>query len=159
MQKENENKKKRAVIYLWVAGGRETDTFNSLAAQEHFCRRYAEANGYDVVKVINETGGGQRTLERSGIMQLLNYCAHVENGIRAVIVAGFDRLTRNHTDYKWVQVLLKQCGVEIDVATAVESSTPTDRFVERIKTLLDDYAAENCPSCNGAQDYSPQDDL
>ena len=119
MQKENGSGKKRAVIYLRVGSGKAVELINSLAAQENFCRQYAEAHGYEVRKVIAESGGGQRMLERAGILDLLRYFDGEGSGAGTVIVASLDRLARRHEDYQLLCAILRPHGVEVKITTHI----------------------------------------
>ncbi len=159
MQKENGSGKKHAVIYLRVGNGKAIELINSLAAQENFCRQYAEAHGYEVRKVIAESGGGQRMLERSGILDLLRYFDGEGSGTRAVIVASLDRLARRHEDYQLLCAILRPHGVEIKVATNVDSPSTTLGPADQMRVFLDKYLAEkdiHCSCC--AQAFSTQED-
>ena len=159
MEKENGSGKKRAVIYLRVGSGKAVDLINNLAAQENFCRQYAEVHGYEVHKVIAESGGGQRMLERSGILDLLRYCDREGKDAGAVIVASLDRLARRHEDYQLLCAILKPHGMEVKVATNVDSPSATQNFFDQMQVFLDKYLAEkdiHCSCC--AEAFSTQED-
>ncbi|MFZ2719937.1 MAG: recombinase family protein [Minisyncoccia bacterium] len=159
MQKEDGSGKKRAVIYLRARNGKPVDLINNLAAQEDFCRQYAEAHGYEVCKVIAELVGGQRMLERSGILDLLRYVDGEGRGTGAVIVDSLDRLARRHEDYQLLCAILKPHSAEIKVATNVETPPATQNCVDQMRGFLDKYLAEkdiHCSCC--AEAFSTQED-
>jgi DNA invertase Pin-like site-specific DNA recombinase len=65
---------KKAVIYCRVSSKKQTVDGSGLDSQEHRCRQYAAARGYEVEGVFSDdvTGGGD-FMKRPGIVALLGY--------------------------------------------------------------------------------------
>ena len=64
---------KKVVLYCRVASNDQTN--NNLNIQEQSLRNYAEAQDYEVVEVIKETGSGAN-LDRPGINKIFEMASH-----------------------------------------------------------------------------------
>ena len=67
-------KKKRAIIYCRVSDKKQKHDGDGLHSQEHRCREYASARGYEVDAVFrDDVSGGGDFMKRPGMVALLSY--------------------------------------------------------------------------------------
>lgn len=123
---------KRAVIYCRVSTREQVEEGNSLITQEKACREYAFKSGFDVADVFIEQGESAKTMQRTELKRLIDFCSVRKNNIQAVIAYKIDRVSRNMDDYSQIRILLKRCGVEIKSTSEFFESTPAGRFMENI---------------------------
>lgn len=83
-----------AVALARISGSRQQrEHGQSLTVdQPRIISQIAAGNGLEVVRLFEEVKSGRSNAARRVLRELLDYC--IENGIHAVIVANFDRLTR-----------------------------------------------------------------
>ena len=104
------NEIKKALIYCRVSTEEQAKEGYSLDAQENFCRKFAEENGYKVVEVYRDEGKSGTNLNRPALQNLLDRCQD-DKSINAVIVQETDRLARNTKDHLTIRAILKKAGV------------------------------------------------
>jgi len=104
-----ENKKIRVAIYCRVATDNQAET--ALEAQKSCLRAYAEEQGYNIVKEIDEVAKGN-TLCRPGIRELYGL-AHC-HAIDKVLAVNIDRFGRNTGDVLLMEGKLKKQHIRLD---------------------------------------------
>lgn len=63
-----------AIIYCRVSSTRQKLEGSGLDSQEHRCRQYAAAQGYEVVNVFpDDASGGNDFMQRPGIRDMLSF--------------------------------------------------------------------------------------
>lgn len=83
----------QAVAYIRVSTSEQGKSGLGLAAQEEAIKRFAEAEGYDVIEVIAEVGSGKLGLDqREGLRKAIAKASKVKG---PVIVSKLDRLSRD----------------------------------------------------------------
>ena len=83
-----------ALCYCRVSRGREEEKKKSLDDQEHNCRKFADKNNLNVIKVYNDTTSGYTDIiQRTELTDLLNRCAR--DNIGHVIINDLQRFTRS----------------------------------------------------------------
>lgn len=92
----SQSEKQRAILYCRVSGKKQVKDGSGLSSQEHRCRQYAEAKGYEVVKVFpdDRTAKGD-FMNRPGMVKLLNY---LDDNAQHRFVVIFDDLKRYARD-------------------------------------------------------------
>jgi len=104
---ERENKKLRVAIYCRMA----IDNGQGLEVQKEQLHRYAQQQGYDIVKEIAEVAKGN-TSSRPGIRELYSL-AH-RHAIDKVLAVNIDRFGRNPGDVLRIEGKLKKQHVHLD---------------------------------------------
>jgi hypothetical protein len=88
----------KTIGYVRVSTERQAERGISLEAQAEKIRAMALVQGVELADIIVESGESAKSLNRTGMSQLL---AMVEAGkVKAVIVAKLDRLTRSVKDLR-----------------------------------------------------------
>ncbi len=130
----NNNKRpKRALIYCRVSAKSQETEGHGLDSQEHRCREYAKAKGYEVAMVFPDTvSGGGDFIKRPGMVSLLAYMDEYPDEDHVVI---FDDLKRYARDVEF-HIKLRR---EMDARGAVREclnfnfdNSPEGKFIETI---------------------------
>ncbi len=147
---------KRAAIYCRVSTREQVDAGNSLTTQQRICREYAAKNGYEIdpKAVFIEEGESAKTIDRTELRKMLEYCAQKKSGISVLIIYKIDRLSRQSADYGQIKLLLRRYGVEIKSTSEAIDDNPTGRLMESMMANFaqfdNDVRAERCT--NGMRD-------
>lgn len=132
----NENKNEsgmKAVIYCRVSSTKQKLEGSGLDSQEHRCRQYALAKGYDVEAVFpDDASGGGDFMNRPGMVALLSYL-DAQKGKDYVII--FDDLKRFARDTEFHIKLRREFqtrGARIECLNFKLDDSPEGKFVETI---------------------------
>lgn len=112
---------KRCAIYARVSSEKQGTEGTSLDTQTASCKQYADAQGYTVVRAIQEDLSGA-TLSRPGLDTLRDMAQRRE--INALICYAPDRLSRDLLDMLLVKRELDAVGCELLFATLPYDSSP-----------------------------------
>lgn len=86
---------KQAVIYCRVSSDRQATEGHGLSSQERACRKYADEQGFEVLKVFtDDTTGGGDFWKRPGIRELLDFLEEQDASL-AVIFDDLKRFARD----------------------------------------------------------------
>ncbi len=131
----------RTVGYVRVSTDRQADQGVSLEAQEAKIRAMATVHGTELAEVIVDGGESAKTLNRPGIARLL---AMVDaGGVKVVIVAKLDRLTRSVKDLCGLLELFEKRKVTlISVAESLDTGSAAGRLVLNIMTAVSQWERE-----------------
>jgi len=127
----------RAVIYIRVSSYGKDDPSTSPERQLEACTAYAEAKGWQVVRIVrdlnvSESTGGLR-LERPGLIEIRQLWGSID----AVIVARLDRLSRSVADFDaFVQEASSHGAAVVSVAESIDLTTPMGQFITNVIASL-----------------------
>ena len=123
----------KAVIYCRVSSTRQKTEGHGLESQEHRCRQYAAAQGYEVEAVFpDDASGGGDFMNRPGMVALLSYL-DAQPGKNYVII--FDDLKRFARDTEFHMKLRREFqtrGARIECLNFKLDDSPEGKFVETI---------------------------
>ena len=122
----------KAIIYCRVSTKDQANHGFSLVSQERECIKFAQNNGYKVVKKFIEEGESAKTLNRPQMQEMIKYCANNYKVIDAVISWKLDRLTRSLTDYATLSFSFNKMKIDILSATETNGNTASDKFLRNI---------------------------
>jgi len=123
----------KAVIYCRVSHAKQKLQGSGLESQEHRCRQYAAAKGYEVVKVFPDdvTGGGD-FMKRKGMSALLDYLAlHPDESV-VVIFDDLKRFARDTVFHFKLKQTLKIYNAVPECLNFRFEDTPEGEFVETV---------------------------
>jgi site-specific DNA recombinase len=121
----------RAVLYCGVSTVEQTHNL-SLPIQEEACREYCAREGYEVARVFVDRGESAKTTQRPEFQALLTYCRQHRATLRAVVVYGLSRFSRNSADHHSIAALLRSQGIALRSVTEPIDDSPAGRFMEAI---------------------------
>ena len=124
---EQNNGKLRVALYCRVAT--DADERKSLEAQKEKLRKYAEQQGYEVVAVVEEVGGGL-PFKRPGIKKVFRL-AH-RHFIDAVLTENLSRIGRDISTTFRIQGKLKKQHVAIKTLWQEETALPYLRYFSKL---------------------------
>lgn len=88
----------KAIIYCRVSTKDQAENGFSLISQENECEKFADQNGYEVVKKFIERGESAKTQDRTQLKKMIQYAVKHQKKISALIIWKFDRFARNLSD-------------------------------------------------------------
>ncbi len=133
---------KRCVIYVRVSSEKQVDGY-SLDSQEDLCKKRAEQQGYEIVKVYREEGLSAKTTKRPLLQEMLAFCINKQNNISSIIVYSLSRLNRNTENHIAIKAILARSGVSIISLSEPVDSSPVGNFIETIFAAKDQLENES----------------
>ena len=113
-----------AVLYLRVSSDEQAKHGFSIENQKKDCLKFAEQEGYQVVKIFIDEGKSAKNLDRPEMKELMGFCSKKKNNVNAVIVWRLDRISRNNSDYHGALRPLFE-GMKIQLLSATEANVST----------------------------------
>jgi len=132
--------KRTAIIYARVSSKKQGERELSLEAQVEVCKKFAESQGYEVVKVFQEVESAYGSAEKREVFQEAIEFAR-KGKIDAFIVYDTSRFARDRRDAIVYKHILRRSGVQVLYATQNIDTTDelTGMFIEGILELVDEY--------------------
>src|SRR6056297_3873315 len=122
-----------AVIYCRVSSTRQKTEGGGLDSQEHRCRQYAAAQGYEVEVVFpDDASGGGDFINRPGMVALLSYLDAQPDKEYVVIFDDLKRFARDTEFHIKLRREFLTRGAKIECLNFKLDDTPEGRFVETI---------------------------
>src|SRR5205085_2177948 len=103
----------RVLLYTRVSTKEQVDEGNSLVTQEKICRRYADGNGLRIVGAFREEGESAKTVHRTQLKKMMEYCTINKNSVDAVLIYRIDRLSRETSDYLQLKGFFNSLGIKV----------------------------------------------
>lgn len=131
----------KTIGYVRVSTDKQAEHGVSLEAQEAKIRAMAVVHGAELAEVIVDGGESAKSLNRPGIARLL---AMVDaGGVKVVIIAKLDRLTRSVKDLCGLLELFEKRKVTlISVAESLDTGSAAGRLVLNIMTAVSQWERE-----------------
>lgn len=146
MNQEKEARPK-CIIYTRVSSGGQVDG-TSLDSQDEACRKYAEREGWEVVKVFREEGVSAKMMQRPEFMAALDFLKEQKRKVRYFVMYKIDRISRNVEDQAIIMKTLRDAGVELKSASENIDDTPAGALLRNILWSFADFdnkvRAERC---------------
>ena len=155
---------KNAIIYCRISTPQQ-----SLIAQENTCRNYCTQKGYNLIKVVTETGSAFQGKCQAKLLELINESKDVN-----LIINSIDRFSRNvnHSDSMLETLLANRINLEcvqnpINISSAwgrhnlrmavLDSQYESERIAERVKNTIK-YRKEHGIKTTSTYGYKLSDD-
>jgi len=136
-------KMERAVIYCRVSTINQAEEGWSLDAQELACKKFAENNGYNVVKIFRDEGkSGTNTEKRPALQEMISECQKRKN-IDVVLVYDTSRFARNTQDHLAVKAILKKAGTRlISITNPTLDETPAGKMMDVVLASVNQFQSD-----------------
>lgn len=132
----------KAFIYCRVSTEEQANEGHSLDTQEKFCKKFADANDYQVIEVFRDEGKSGTSLNRPALQELLATCQQ-DKTISTVLVQETDRLARNTKDHLTIRALLQKAGVKlISVAQPMLDDSPEGKMIDTIIASVNQFQSD-----------------
>lgn len=139
--------KPQCIIYTRVSSNAQVDG-TSLDTQEETCRRYAEREGWEVVKVFREEGVSAKMMQRPEFMAALDYLKGQKKKVSHFVMYKIDRISRNVEDQAVIMKTLRDAGAELKSASEDINDTPAGQLLRNMLWAIADFdnkvRAERC---------------
>jgi len=127
---QNEQKKSnRAVIYCRVSSEEQVKGY-SLTIQEKLCREFVAAQGFELAEVFIEKGESAKTLDRTELTRMWEFCKQKKNEVQYIVAYKVDRIARNRHDYRELDVKRLKYGLRFRYVSEQFDDSPAGRFME-----------------------------
>lgn len=133
------DKTKTAAIYARYSSSNQRE--ESIDAQLRICRKYAEENGYSIIKEYTDSAISGRTDQRPAFQQMIQDSA--KGGFETLLIYSHDRFSRNKYDTAAYKTRLKKNGVRIVAVTLPLDDSPESGLMESIMEGFAQYYSEN----------------
>ena len=128
------------VLYLRVSSEEQAKYSFSIDNQKEECIRFAEREGYHVIKIFIDEGKSAKDLNRPEAREMLSYCGKAKNRVDAIIVWRLDRLTRNTMDYHGeIRPFLEKHDIELLSATEPNNNSIEGELMRNIGIDFAEY--------------------
>ena len=123
----------KAIIYCRVSSRKQATEGAGLESQEHRCRDYAEAKGYEVEAVFpDDASGGGDFMKRPGMVALLAYLEARKETNFVIIFDDLKRFARDIEFHKKLRRKLDAYGARPECLNFRFEDTPEGNFVETV---------------------------
>ncbi len=132
-KKNNMVQETKALIYCRVSSTKQKLEGSGLDSQEHRCRQYAAAQGYEVEVVFpDDASGGGDFMNRPGMVALLSYLDAQPNKNYVIIFDDLKRFARDTEFHIKLRREFQIRGARIECLNFKLDDTPEGKFVETI---------------------------
>ncbi len=142
MKKSNITTKK-ALGYMRISDKKQIKG-ESKANQKEAIKKYAEANGIEIVRWFYDEAKSGKNAERDELQNLLKTAVKMKGSIDYVIVYKMNRASRDLESYfSGIRTILYSKGIQIRSATEHFDDTPSGHFMEAMHVLVGQLDNEN----------------
>ena len=128
-----ENETTKAIIYCRVSSKKQATEGAGLESQEHRCRDYAQAQGYEVEAVFpDDASGGGDFMNRPGMVALLAYLEARADTNFVIVFDDLKRFARDIEFHKKLRRTLDAHGARPECLNFRFEDTPEGEFVEAV---------------------------
>jgi DNA invertase Pin-like site-specific DNA recombinase len=120
-----------AVIYVRVSTKEQTENL-SLPTQLKACEEYCERQGFHVLARFREEGESAKTVDRTELQKLLQFCRKNKGTVQFVVVFNLTRFAREKYDHFALRAHLKSLGISLRSATEPIDDTSTGKLMEGV---------------------------
>ena len=134
---------RKALLYCRASGRKQIKDGSGLSSQEHRCRQYATAKGYEVEEVFPDVAsGGGDFMKRPGMVALLRYLDDhpIENYV--VIFDDLKRYSRDVEFHLKLRRLMKERNATRECLNFNFEDSPEGKFSETISAAAGEYERE-----------------
>ena len=124
-----------AIIYVRVSSDEQVRGY-SLQTQEKVDREYCAKNEWQMLKVFREEGESAKSVDRTQLNLMKEYCLKNIGKVGYIVVWKLDRFARNQYDHFELRAFFSRLGVELRSATEVIENTSTGRAVEGMLAVM-----------------------
>lgn len=135
---EKTNKILKAIIYARVSTEEQAKFNFSLENQVEVCKKWIADRGFELVaEPFIDAGESAKTMNRTALTKLLEYCRTHKDKIDLVLIYKIDRLARNLQDHMAIKAILSQNGASLYSATeATGENTPAGKLIENVMATI-----------------------
>lgn len=133
---------KKVAIYIRYSSENQRDGY-SVEYQEEECRKFCDAEGFDVARVyVDEAVSGRSAEGRASLFEMLS---DVRSGeYEAVVVYKFSRFARNLLEATIYRQQIEKAGARLlSAMERIDDSTPEGRMMRNIILAMDEYYSDN----------------
>lgn len=131
----------RAVIYSRYSSTKQDKSF-SIEEQNEACLKKAVSEDVEVVKIFEDKAKSAKTIDRPGLISLLQFVENDKNNISAIYVYDTSRFSRNQLDFLLVKQRLSKHGITLRSVLGVNGDTLEGSLIEDIMSRVNQFKNE-----------------
>lgn len=135
---EERRKNGTAIIYTRVSSKEQVEG-TSLGSQKEGCIDYCDKNGLSIDQIFVEEGESAKVIDRTKLLQLLDYCQKHKGKITHLIVWKFDRFARSQNDHAYLRSKLASLGITVKSVTEPIEDSSVGKLQEGIISVFNEY--------------------
>jgi DNA invertase Pin-like site-specific DNA recombinase len=120
-----------AVTYIRVSTKEQTENL-SLSTQLKACEEYCQRQGFEVLARFREEGESAKTVDRTELQKLPQFCRTHKARVQFVVVFNLTRFAREKYDHFALRAHLKSLGISLRSATEPIDDTSTGKLMEGV---------------------------
>lgn len=124
-----------AISYYRCSDGKQADLSNP--AQSREAQKYAQREGWRIVKEFEDEGKTGTKDNRAGFQAAIRYALEHCDRVKALILYDTSRFARNQFDAIKYKIQLRDAGIRLLYVTQAISDDPDGEFLEGILELMD----------------------
>ena len=125
---------KKAVGYIRIST--EDQSQFSLENQEDYIRKETSRQEYELIKTFSDSGYSAKTINRPGLIELLEYCRKNKDSISALFIYKYDRLSRDTYDFLGIKRKMSEYGMRVISCTEPTDDNPSGEFLSTILSAV-----------------------
>lgn len=133
----------KAVLYARVSSEKQAEKDLSISAQLKALRKYAENNGYEVVREFVDEAESARTANRPSFQEMIALARLKTKVFDAILVWKLSRFARNREDSIVYKSLLRKRGIQVISINEKVDDSPTGRLLEAMIESMDEFYSAN----------------
>ncbi len=129
---------KRAIGYCRVSTGSQVENGVSLAAQRARIVSRADAQGFRLIRVLEDAGiSGKSTENREGLLEAIDLACHEK---AALVVYSLSRMSRSTKDTISLAEKLGKAGADlVSLSEDINTTTATGKMIFRLLAVLNEF--------------------
>lgn len=127
------------IIYTRVSTIEQVENGYSLQGQKEECKEFAQKNGFEILKIFEERGESAKTTDRTELQSMMEFCSNKKNKVNAVILWKIDRLSRNMSDYYFLNSFFNKLNIELLSATETNENNATGKLTRNLLGAFAQY--------------------
>ncbi len=129
-----------AAVYLRVSSDGQ-DVENSVDAQLNYIRRWAEANGYIIVKVFTDKAKTGKIAKREDFQDMVEIAERPDCPFAVVLIWRFSRFFRNRAESAIYKNRLRKKGIPVISINEDTGDTASGQLHEGVIEAIDEYTS------------------
>lgn len=130
---------KNVIVYTRVSTIEQAESGYSLDRQKVECLEFATKNNYKVIKVFEERGESAKTIDRTELKALMQYCITHKKEVNSIILWKLNRLSRNMEDFYALNTFFNKLGIEILSATENNDNSSVGKLIRNVLGAISQF--------------------
>ncbi|MDX9857596.1 MAG: recombinase family protein [candidate division Zixibacteria bacterium] len=133
----------KVALYARVSSERQAEKDLSISAQLKELRRYADRQGFTVVREFVDKAESARTANRPAFQEMIGVAKQKARPFDAILVWKLSRFARNREDSIVYKSMLRKRGIQLISINEQVDDSPTGMLLEGLIEVVDEFYSMN----------------